>query len=298
VRFGALISGSTIDEIVANVESHRREGFTSAWLTDGLGYDPLSVLGIVGREVGDIELGTAVVRTYPRHPLELAQQALTINDAVDGRLVLGIGPSHQPVVERTWGLSFDRPLRHTTEYLSVLAPLLRHAEVSFTGEVFSAHATLHIEGGVPCPVLLGALGPSMLDLAGAVCDGIVTFMVGPQTLVDLSAPRVRAAAGLAGRPTPRVVAMLPVLVTDDVDAARVSVARNLEGLISLPSYAAAVEREGGTPLVGGSASDIRAQIDQLEDAGVTDVVATRVVRRSDPDHRRTEDLLQELRAQN
>src|ERR1700736_1233359 len=102
MRIGTLIRGMTIDEIVANVEGYRREGYASAWLTDGVGMDALTTLAMVGRVVPDIELGTAVVRTYPRHPMALAQQASTVNASIGGRLTLGIGPSHRPSIEGSW----------------------------------------------------------------------------------------------------------------------------------------------------------------------------------------------------
>src|SRR5580704_12427151 len=123
MRIGTLVRGMTIDEIIKNVEGDREAGYASAWLTDGSGMEPLTTLAVVGRVVPGIELGTAVVRTLPRHPMVLAQQALTVSALTQGRLALGIGPSHQPAIEAGWGLSFDRPIAHMRDYLSVLVPL-------------------------------------------------------------------------------------------------------------------------------------------------------------------------------
>jgi F420-dependent oxidoreductase-like protein len=291
MRVGAMIEGSTIEEITAFVAEARRRGRDSVWLTDGVGFEPLTVLAIVGRAVPDVELGTAVVRTFPRHPMALAQQALTVNAAVGGRLVLGIGPSHRGPVEEQWGLSYDRVIRHVREYLSVLRPLVNDGSVSFSGELLAAHGTLHVEAGQRIPVLLGALGEQMLRLAGASADGTVTTMTGPSTLRSFTCPVLRGSAERAGRPPPRVVAMLPVVVTDDPDAARARVASGLERMAAAPSYARAIEQEGGFPVVAGAEDHVRQELASLAAAGVTDLVPTRAARRGSDDEARTGALL-------
>ncbi len=297
MRIGGLIGGATVEEIIASVQGFADDGFTSAWLTDAYGFDPLTIFAIAGRDVPDIELGTAVVRTHPRHPMELAQQALTVNAAIGGRLALGIGPSHKPSIERQWGLSFDRPIRHVREYLSILLPLVRDGTVAFHGQTLSADATLFIDDGRPCQVLLGALGPKMVHLAGSLADGTVTFMTGPDALTQYLCPALIAAAADAGRPAPRVVAMLPVCVTDDVDEAHARVERGLSAMAGLPSYAAAVARSGGLPLVAGSEDRVRDTLARLQSAGVTDLVATRVARRDSDDAHRTRALLRDVAAE-
>jgi 5,10-methylenetetrahydromethanopterin reductase len=294
MRFGTMIEGSTFTEITEHVAEARRCGFTSAWLTDGVGFEPLTALALVGREVSDIELGTAVVRTYPRHPMALAQHALTANAMIGGRLALGIGPSHPRHIEGQWGLSYDRVLRHVREYLSVLVPLVTDGTVDFSGEVYSARATLQIDAGRPLPVLLGALGEHMLELAGACAEGTVTFMTGPQTLRSFTCPTLRAAAERAGRPTPRVVALLPIVVTSDIEGTRARLSAGLERMTTLPSYAAALAREGGVPLVAGSEDQVTEELERLAAAGVTDFVATRVARRGSDDEARTRSLLASL----
>src|SRR3954453_1997389 len=123
------------------------------------GLDALTALAVVGREVPDIELGTSVIPTYPRHPMMLAGQALTTQNATNGRLALGIGLSHQIVVESMWGLSFDKPVRHMREYLSVLGPLSRGEQVAFDGEEYRVHAGLAVPGSQPFPIVVAALGP-------------------------------------------------------------------------------------------------------------------------------------------
>ena len=195
------------------------DGFASAWLANIFGVDALTALAVAGSRAPDIELGTAVVPTYPRHPAVLAQQALTTQSALDGRLVLGIGLSHQIVIEHMFGYSFDKPARHMREYLEVLLPLLRDGRVSYAGRPEGRrgpdHAAEH-----PVPVLLAALAPRMLRLAGTVADGTILWMTGPDTVASHIVPKLTAAADEAGRPAPRVVCTLPICVTDDPAAAR------------------------------------------------------------------------------
>jgi F420-dependent oxidoreductase-like protein len=180
---------------------------------------------VIGREVPGIELGTAVVPTYPRHPMVLAGQALTTNQAAGGRLVLGIGLSHQIVIEGMLGLSFAKPYSHMKEYLAVLGPLIRTGSVSWAGEEYRVNAQVAVPGATPCPILVAALAPKMLALTGREADGTITWMTGPKTIREHTVPRIREAAAKAGRPAPRVVVGLPVAVTRDVATARAGAAR-------------------------------------------------------------------------
>src|SRR5438105_7133824 len=166
--FGGDTAGRTIDDVVADARAAEADGFASYALPQIFALDAMGVLAVVGREVPRISLATGVVPTYSRHPLTMAQQALTVQDASGGRFVLGIGLSHQLVIEGMFGLSFDKPVRHMREYLSVLMPLLRDGTVSFKGETISSEITLTLEHRVTPPVLVAALGAQMLTLAGTV----------------------------------------------------------------------------------------------------------------------------------
>ena len=231
------------------------EGFSSYWVSQIFGHDALTLLAVIGREVPDIELGTAVVPTYPRHPMVLAGQALTTNAAASGRLVLGIGLSHQIVIEGMWGYSFDKPARHMREYLSVLMPLIRGEAISVEGETLTARGQVTVPGSSPMPVVLAALAPRMLELAGSVADGTLTWCTGPATLESHVIPSINAAADKAGRDTPRVIAGLPVCVTDDKDAARERIAKVLAIYPTLPSYKAMLDKEGvATPRTSASSA--------------------------------------------
>ena len=224
------------------------DGFASAWMSNIFGLDALTALAVAGNQVDGIELGTAVVPTYPRHPAALAQQALTTAAACGGRLVLGIGVSHKIVIEDMYGYDFDRPVRHMREYLAVLLPLL-----------------------------LAALGTQTLRLAGQQADGTILWMTGPATVRDHVAPAITEAALEAGRPAPRIVCILPVCVTGDPDGARERAARVFAVYGELPSYRAMLDREGAAGpadvAIVGDEDAVGAQISALSEAGVTDFVA-------------------------
>lgn len=276
MKIGVMVdSGPSIDKLVDQVAALRDAGFDSVWMSQIFGYDALTALAAIGREVGDIGLGTAVVPTFPRHPVMLAGQALTVQAATDGRLTLGIGLSHQVVIENVFGLSFDRPVRHMREYLSILMPLLEGEPANFTGEVMRASTFGPLEiAGPPPPVLVAALGTTMLGLAGRMAAGTVTWMTGPATIESHVVPTIRAAATEAGRPEPRIAVGLPVCVTDDRGAAREKAAETFAIYGQLPSYRAMLDREGaeGPADVGfiGPEPELKAHLRRLVDIGVTD----------------------------
>lgn len=268
------IGRGTIDDVIAEVRQAADDGMHTFWAPQIFSHDTLTVLALAGREVPGIELGTAVVPTYPRHPMMLAQQALTVQAATGGRLVLGVGLSHQVVVEMMWGLSFDKPVRHLREYLSVLLPMLDGRPVAFSGEEYRVNAAASVAGGSRPVVLVAALGAQMLRVTGALADGTATWCVGPKTLADLTIPTLRQAAADAGRPEPRVVCALPVSVTDDADAARKRAAKVFAVYDTLPSYKTMMNREGvsgpGDLAIVGSEAEVRDQLSELAAIGVTD----------------------------
>ncbi len=296
-----VMSGATggaegaIDGLVARCQDLEARGFASVWMANIFGLDAITALAIVGRETERIELGTAVVPTYPRHPVAIAQQALTTQAASGGRFTLGIGLSHQIVIETMLGLSYAKPARHMREYLSVLAPLLRGEPASFQGDEYRVNATLEVPGATPVPLLIAALGERMLRLAGSLTDGTILWMTGPKTIEGHIGPGVRSAAEEAGRPAPRIVAGFPIVATDDPDAARESIGKSLTIYGTLPSYRAMLDREGAAgpaeiALVGNE-KELDAELDRLRDVGVTDFNAA-IVPVEDGADARTLDWLQ------
>jgi F420-dependent oxidoreductase-like protein len=291
--FGGDTPGRTVDDVVADARAAEADGFASYSLPQIFGLDAMGVLAVVGREVPRITLATGVVPTYSRHPLTMAQQALTVQAASGGRFTLGIGLSHQIVVENMFGLSFDKPVRHMREYLSVLMPLLRDGSVSFAGETLRTEATLGIEPRIAPPVLVAALGSQMLQLAATMTDGTITWMTGRATLASHIVPTITAAAARAGRAAPQVAASLPVCVTADPDGARARAAKQFQMYGFLPSYRAMLDREGadgpGDVAIVGDEAEVGLQLDALAAAGVTEFVASIFGPRED--RARTRELL-------
>jgi 5,10-methylenetetrahydromethanopterin reductase len=278
--FGTTVNEGTVDQVVDEARRAEAGGFSSYWASQIFGHDALTVLALAGREVPRIELGTSVVPTFPRHPMVLAQQALTVNAACGGRLCLGIGLSHQVVIEAMMGLSFDKPVRHLRDYLSVLMPLLHDQKVSYEGDAYRAQAALTVNGGTAPAVVVAALGPQLLALAGRLADGTLTWCVAPDTLRDFTVPTISAAAEAAGRPAPRIIAALPVAVTADPAAARARAAATFAIYGQLPSYRAMLDREGvagpADLAILGSEQEVVDGVAALAEVGVTDFAATEI----------------------
>ena len=239
--FGGAAVDQGLDAVRRAAAGAESEGFASFWLPQIFGLDALAALTLIGAETPRIELGTAVVPTYPRHPITLAAQALTVQAASGGRLTLGIGLSHQFVIEAMFGYSFDRPARHMDEYLRALVPLLHGENADVDGETVRTHAQISVPGTEAPSLLVAALGPRMLQLTAERADGTITWMTGPRTLEEFTVPTLRAAATAAGRPEPRVAVGLPICVTDDPDGARARAAQIFEVYGHLPSYRAMLE---------------------------------------------------------
>lgn len=272
---GAGEGGSTLGYLVNSFERAEAAGFQSAWLPNIFAHDALTVLALAGRATSSLELGTFVIPTYPRHPLALAQQALTASEATGGRLVLGIGLSHRVVIEDMMGLDFSKPIRHMREYLTVLMPLLRGEAVRFRGAEYRVAAQLSVPAAKPPTVIVAALGPQMLRLTGQLADGTGTWMGSAKYLRDVAVPTITAAARDAGRPAPRVIAGMPVAVTAKVAEARESANKSFAIYGTLPSYRATLDRGGAAnpadmAMIGPEA-ELERQVEDLAAAGVTDL---------------------------
>lgn len=266
-----------VDDAIAHARAAVADGFPSYWLSQIFGVDALTTVALIARELPEIELGVTVVPTYPRHPTALAVQAQTVQQAAGGRLVLGIGPSHAPAVEDMWGLDWSRPYSHTVEYLAIVRDLLDGKAVNHAGELLVTRGQL-TAAAPRTPILVAGLGPRMLALAGAQADGTATWMCGLKTLRDHIVPGVTEAADRAGRPSPRIVAGLPLCVTDEPQRARAHAAEKLALYAAMPSYRAMLDREGAEGpadicLIGNEAA-VGDGLDQLEAMGVSDLRAT------------------------
>lgn len=285
MRLGVLVDASapgggfaSVEQLVGQVAARANDGLSSAWFANVFSADALTMVAVAGRAVPGIELGTAVMPIYTRHPQAMAQHALTTQAAAQGRLTLGLGLSHRVVVERRWGLSFEKPVEYMREYLAILLPLLRGEPVSFSGERLRSEGQLVVPGAPPPRVLLAALGPRMLRLAGELTDGTLSWMAGLRTIGSHIAPALTAGAAEAGRPRPRVVVGLPLCVTDDIDGTRARASRIYERYGQLPSYRAMLDREGvagpADVAIVGSETEVERQLVALESAGATDLCAS------------------------
>lgn len=275
--FGGTINDGTVDDVVAEAAQVEADGFATYWAPNIFGHDALTALAVVGREVPRIELGTSVVPTYPRHPSAIAQQCHTVNALAGGRLTLGIGLSHKIVIEDMLGMSYGKPIRHIRDYMSILGPLSRLEAAHHDGEEYSTHLAIQAPGMQPFGTVIAALGPQMLKVAGEMADGTLTWCTGPATLGDHTIPTINQAAEAAERPAPRVIAALPVCVTDDFEAAKGRAAKVFEIYGSLPSYRAMLDREGAAGpediAITGTADEVVERIGRLGDIGVTDFAA-------------------------
>ena len=280
---GVMVGGSGLSGLVGAVREAAEAGFRRAWVPQLLGIEALTAIAVAGREVPGIELGTAVVPTYPRHPFVLAGEALTTSAALGGgnRLHLGIGLSHQVVIEGVLGMKFEKPALHMREYLSALRPALAGEPVDVQGETLRA-ATLmgpiKVDDAGPVPVLVAALGPAMLRVAGELADGTLTWMAGQKVIGDRMAPAITAAAEAAGRPRPRFGVGLPVAVTDDVDAALERAAASYAIYDTLPSYKRLLDEAGvdgpAGVAIAGDETEVTKQILALADVGATEFIAS------------------------
>jgi 5,10-methylenetetrahydromethanopterin reductase len=287
INGSSLLARPEIGTITTDIVTAEAEGFRSYWLAQTGLADALGVLGAAGPGTNVIQLGTAVVPTWTQHPMALAASALTAQSASHGRLVLGIGLSHQPAVEGRWHLRWEKPIRHVLDYLDVLQPLLAGETVQHRGEVWS----LTNDGPLPRPtddppkVMLAALGDQMLRIAGRRTDGTILWCVGPRTIETHIAPRLHDAADDADRDAPAIVCSIPCWVTADPQPARDFIAQILSVYAELPSYRSMLDIEGvhglGELSFVGTEQEVRDRIGAVAAAGATDFTA--VVMGGNPD---------------
>ena len=303
MRIGLPGGGATIDRMIEQAVEAEADGFTSLWYASAVGGDPLVPMALAGRATSTIELGTSVLQTYPCHPLLQANRVAGTVAAIGRSITLGVGPSHQPVIEGGLGMSYARPGLHTEEYVKVLAALLRGDAVDFDGQEVSAHsAGRAVRPEAAVPLLVAALAPRLLRVAGEYADGVILWMANAAAIESHVVPRLHKAAAGAGRPAPRVVAGLPVAVHHDVDEARRAATEQFVVYGQLPNYQR-ILAEGGvrTPaeaVVVGNEDEVATQIRDLFAAGATDVWAAPFPVGDDRagSRRRTRALLKELAA--
>jgi F420-dependent oxidoreductase-like protein len=302
MRIGLTGGGSSTDRIIAQAQQAEADGFSALWYASEVCGDPLVAMALAGRQTTTIELGTAVLQTYPCHPLLQAKRIASAVDAM-GRpgFTLGIGPSHEPLIRGVYGLSYDHPGRSTEEYLRIVTALLRGEDADFDGHDWTAHTLGRgVQPKQAVPVLVAALGPRLLRVAGELADGVVLWMAPPPAIATHVVPKLHAAASAAGRPNPRVVAGLPVAVHDDEAEARAAAVASSTVYSGMANYQRILDIGGAAgpaeAAIIGDESAVRAQLRALIDAGATDIWAAVFPVGDDKraSVRRTTDLLREL----
>ena len=290
--------------VVEDANAAEKDGFSSFWMPQVPGYlDAMTAVALIGAATERIEIGTAVMPVQTRHPVAMAQQALTTQMACDGRFVLGVGASHHWIVDGQLGLPYERPARLVRDYLEVLAAAIPgpgHVDVENTN--FRVHSPLDVTDAYDVPVLLAALGPTMLQIAGSLAAGTILWMADERAVADHVVPRLGAAAAEAGRPTPRVVAGVPVAVcaAGEVDAARAHASEVLGHAELSPNYVRLLEhgdaQDVGDTMAAGGETTVLKRLRSYRDAGVTDLAARVIPLGADADsraasRRRTRELL-------
>jgi F420-dependent oxidoreductase-like protein len=268
-----------VARLIAAAQQAEREGFTSIWVPQVPNdFDALTAIALMGQATTRVELGTAVMPIQTRHPVAMAQQALANQAICAGRFTLGLGPSHHWIVEDMLGLSYERPAQQVRDYLEVLnVAFAGPGAVDVENDGYRIHNPLDVTDITPTPIVLAALAPVMLRLAGALASGTILWMADERAIGDHVVPRITKAAADAGRPEPRVIAGVPVALcrNDEVEEARTRANRVLGHAEFSPNYQRLLEHGDATDvgdiLAGGDERAVVRRLEQFRDAGVTDL---------------------------
>ncbi|GAA2980846.1 MULTISPECIES: LLM class F420-dependent oxidoreductase [Streptomyces] len=298
VALHAIDADNQIDATVRLAHEASAAGLRSAWFGQTFGADSPQLAAIVGREVPGLQVGTSAIPVFGRHPLVVSSQAQTAQAATHGRYHLGLALGTKLLTEGGFGIPFERPVARLREFLTALRQLTETGTADFHGELLTAHTPVPArvpgaEAGVP--LLVAAMGPQALRAGGELADGILPYLAGPRALAEHIVPAVTAAAQAAGRPAPRIVALVHGVVTDDIDAVREKVTEQLAFYEQIPSYARVIELSGGRRAadvaVIGDEKRIADEVRRYRDAGATEVVFSGTEVAGDADRRRTWDVL-------
>lgn len=291
-----------IDPTVQLAREAHEFGLRSAWFGQTFGYDSPSLAAIVGREVPGLHVGTAAIPVFGRHPLLISSQAQTAQAATGGRYHLGLALGTKHLTETGFGIPYERPIARLREFLTALRPLVENGAADFQGELLTATTPLPaaVPGGAepPVPILVAAMAPQALRASGELADGILPLLAGPRALAEHIVPAVTAAAEVAGRPAPRIVAFVPGVVTADTEAVRAAATESLAFYEQFPSYQRVIGLSGATRAadlaVIGDEETVAAEVRRYREAGATEVVFTATDLGGEEDRRRTWKLLGEL----
>ncbi len=292
LRAGLAIRGLSSTESLAAIVRAEERGLSTVWSTvGGTNPDAVTLFAAAAARTRTIGMGTAIVPTYPRHPVALASQALVLGALAPGRFRLGIGPSHRPTIEGMFGLPMHKPLEHLREYLTVLRSLLWEGSVDFSGTQYRVKAQLPAGTDPPrTPLPISALRAGAFRLAGEVADGAISWVCPVPYLVNTAKPALEEGARAAGRPAPRLIGHVPVAVGTDREAVRAAARTQLGNYGRLAFYRGMFEDAGYTVnpdnslpdalldelVVSGTPDEIAARLHQIQEAGVDELLVMRV----------------------
>lgn len=293
-RIGLVIFGKNAVEVVARIVEAQAAGVRQIWMTQSTPLpDTLTIFAAAMVQASIVRMGTAIVPTYPRHPLALAQQALTLGDLAPQRLRLGVGPSHRPVIEGVYGIPMTKPLEHVREFVDVLRALLWEGKVDYHGTFYTVKSTLPRTPRTP--ILISALREGAFHLAGEIADGAISWVCPVPYLLEKAVPALQAGAAKSNRSVPPLIAHIPVAISQDQQAVRAAARKQLGHYGRLPFYANMFADAGfpvasdGTMsdelvdnlIVSGDKETIVARLTQLLAAGLDELLVMPVLVASD-----------------
>ncbi len=274
-----------VDDFVTQAKRAHEVGVEQVWLSQRFDHDAIALAGILGALVPGLKVGTFVVPINPRHPLIVSSLAQTAQAATRGNFTLGLGLGAHQLERQAFGTPFPNTIGRLREHLTVLRSIFDTGAVDFHGEEVTASPgewPVTVPGATSIPVYVAAMGPKALQVTGELADGTLPYLAGPRTIAEFIEPTIAKAAADAGRPRPHIIAAVPVLVTDDVEAGRAVAAERLGFYEAIPSYRKVLDREGvdhAADLAAvGSAESVAKQLRQYLDAGATDVVLSPIDR--------------------
>lgn len=311
MKISTHIAAANAPGLVEGIVDADAAGLDTAWLTvGGVASDPFAVFASAAHRAERINFGTSIVPTFPRHPLAMAQGAMAVDQLAPGRLKLGVGPSHQPAIEGTWGIPFKKPLTHLREYVTILKAVLNEGTVDFDGELLQAHA--RIVAPTEVRVMISALREKAFRLSGELTDGGISWMAPASYIRDVALPAQLAGAQAAGRPKPPMIVHTPVVVCEDRSVVYEAAKRQFGFYQRLPYYSqmlqdAGFEEAAGTEftermadalIVSGSETEVAERVQALPEFGVDEMLAAIVQLPDDPEaHQRTLRVLGEIARQ-
>ena len=273
IPVGMNVVGANARDIVDGIVAAEEAGLDAVWMTSGgVAPDPLAIFAAAALKTDRILFGTSIIPTFPRHPLAMAQGAVAVDQLAPGRLRLGVGPSHKPTMEGSWGIPFERPLQHLREYLTVLRAILQEGTVDFDGSRMSAHA--RITAPTRVTVMASALRENGFRLCGELAEGAISWVCPLPYLRDVAVPAINAGAAKAGRAAPPLIAHVPVCVSTDLDAVREASRKQIGFYPRVPFYSQMFQDAGFPEAKDGEMSD--RMIDALVVHGDAEAVKERL----------------------